>query len=175
MIPLFAASHSWCVYRLAASLFDRRTGWFAAVLAALLPAFYFRMGEFRTDVMWVTVWLLTLVVALTGRMTPGRIFAAALLLGACFSVSMKTTYLVFFLAIAGTITWLLAGRPISKSLPSHILALVGGVLIVPGAIVAYFASRGALQPLYHCVIEHNTASGESTTCSITCSQAARFG
>jgi 4-amino-4-deoxy-L-arabinose transferase-like glycosyltransferase len=159
MIPLFAAS-IWCVYRLAANLFDRRTGWFAAILAALLPVFYFRMGEFRTDVMWTTVWLLTLVVALTGRMTPGRIFAAALLLGAAFSVSMKTTYLVFFLAIAGAITWLLAGRPISKSLPAYILALLGGVLVVPGAIVAYFASQGALKPLYHCVIEHNTASGE---------------
>src|SRR6202012_5817315 len=98
---------------------------------------------------------------LTGRMTPGRIFATALLLGTAFSVSMKTTYLVFFLAIAGTITWLLAGRPISKSLPAHVLALAGGVLVVPGAIVAYFASQGALRPLYHCVIEHNTMPGES--------------
>jgi hypothetical protein len=160
MIPLFAVA-IWCVYRLAASLYDRRTGWFAAILAALLPAFYYRMGEFRTDVMWTTVWLLALVVALTGRLTPGRTFAAALLLGAAFSVSMKTTVLVLCLAVAGTITWLLAGRPISKSLPAHILAFVGGLLVVPGAIVAYFASQGALKDLYHCVIVHNTMPGEN--------------
>ncbi len=117
MIPLFAAA-VWCVYRLGTTLYDRRTGWFAALLAAFFPAFFFRMGEFRTDVMWTTVWLLGLVVALTGRLTPWRTFSAALLLGAAFSVSMKTTLLVLCLAVAGIITWLLAGRPISKAWPA---------------------------------------------------------
>jgi len=160
MIPLFAAG-IWCVYRLGTTLYDRRTGWFAAVLAALLPAFYFRMGEFRTDVMWTTLWLLTLVVALTGRMTPWRTFSAALLLGAAFSVSMKTTLLTLCLAVAGIVIWLLAGRPVSRSWSAYVMALLCGLLIVPGAIVGYFASQGALKPLYHCVIQHNTLPGEN--------------
>jgi hypothetical protein len=159
MIPLFAIA-VWCVYRLGALVFDRRTGWFAALLAAFLPAFFFRMGEFRTDVMWTTLWLGTLVVALEGRPTPLRTFTAALLLGAAFGVSMKSTLLVLCLAVAGIITWALAGAPVSKSWPQHLVAFVIGLLVVPGAIVGYFASRGALQPLYHCVIEHNTASGQ---------------
>jgi hypothetical protein len=159
MMPIFAVG-IWCIYRLGTALYDRRTGWFAALLAALLPAFFFRMGEFRTDVMWTTVWLLVLVVALTGRLTPWRTFGAALLLGTAFAVSMKTTLLVLFVAVAGIITWLLAGRPIAKNWPAHLGAFVGGVLLVPGIIVGYFASQGALHSLYHCVIEHNTLPGQ---------------
>ncbi|MEP6670355.1 MAG: glycosyltransferase family 39 protein [Chthoniobacter sp.] len=160
MIPLFAVS-VWCVYRLGVLAYDRRTGWFAALLAAFLPAFFFRMGEFRTDVMWATVWLVTLVVALSGKLTPWRTFWTALLLGAAFSISMKTTLLVLCLAVAGGSTWLLAGRPVSKALPWHVLAFLAGVLVVPGAIVSYFASQRALPALYHCVIAHNTLPGQN--------------
>ena len=46
MIPLFALG-VWRIYQLGAVLYDRRTGWFAAMLAALFPAFFFRMGEFQ--------------------------------------------------------------------------------------------------------------------------------
>ena len=159
MIPLFAAS-IWCVYRLAVAIYDRRTGWFAALLSAFIPAYFFRMGEFRTDVMWTAVWLLALVVGTVGRMGPGRIFAMALLLGTAFAVSMKTTLLVLCLAVAGLITWFLAGRPVTKRWPAYVLAFLGGLVVVPGIIVAYFASRGALKPLYHCVIEHNTMPGK---------------
>lgn len=158
MMPLFALG-VWCVYRLGATLYDRRTGWFAALIAALLPAFFYRMGEFRTDVLWTTLWLATLAVALSGRLTPWRTFFAALLLGASFSVSMKSTVLVLCMAVAGLTTWLLAGRPISKAWPAHLVAFIGGLVIVPGAILAYFASQGALGPLYYCVIKHNTISG----------------
>ncbi|MDR3403850.1 MAG: glycosyltransferase family 39 protein [Chthoniobacter sp.] len=160
MIPLFALS-VWCVYRLGVLAYDRRTGWFAALLAAFLPAFFFRMGEFRTDVMWAAIWLVTLVVALSGKLTPWRTFFTALLLGAAFSVSMKTTLLVLCLAVAGAITWQLAGRPVSKRLPSHVFAFVVGLLLIPGAIVGYFASQGALPALYHCVIAHNTLPGQN--------------
>jgi hypothetical protein len=160
MIPLFAIS-VWCVYRLGATLYDRRTGWYSALLAALLPAFFYRMGEYRTDVLWTTVWLMTLVVTLVGEMSPARIFRAALLLGMAFMVSMKTTLLVFCVAVAGIITWWLAGRPISKAWPRYVAAFVGGLVIVPGLIVLYFASQHALEPLYHCVIKHNTLPGRN--------------
>ncbi|EDY19291.1 hypothetical protein CfE428DRAFT_2976 [Chthoniobacter flavus Ellin428] len=166
MMPLFAIG-VWCIYRLGATLYDRRTGWFAALIGAFLPAFFYRMGEFRTDVLWTILWLATLAVGLSGRLTPGRTFAAALLLGAAFSVSMKSTLLVLCLAVAGIITWLLAGRPISKAWPAHLIAFIVGVVIVPGAIVAYFASQGALEPLYYCVIKHNTMAGNGLGKTIT--------
>jgi len=161
MIPLFAAS-LWCVYRLSLRIYDRRTAIFAALLAAFLPAFFSRMGEFRTDVMWTTVWLLALVAALEGELTPRRTFGVALLLGAAFAVSMKTTLLLFCLAAAGGVTWQLAGRPISKAWPRHAAAFLAGLIIVPGIIVAYFASQeGGLPAMYQCVIKHNTLPGQN--------------
>jgi len=151
----------WCVYRLGALLYDRRTGCFAALVAAFLPAFFFRMGEYRTDVLWTTLWLASLAVALAGKMSPGRIFWAALLLGAAFMTSMKTTLLLLCVVTAAGITWQLAGRPVSRAWPRYAAAFTCGLLLVPGIIVAYFAGQGALQPLYHCVIEHNTLPGRS--------------
>jgi hypothetical protein len=119
------------------------------------------MGEFRTDVMWAVVWLLALVVAVGGRASVWRTLGAAIIIGAAFSVSMKTTFLVLCLVVSGIVTWWFAGRPFSKGFFAHAFAAVIGVAIVPGAIVAYFASQGALKPLYHCVIEHNTLPGQN--------------
>lgn len=165
MIPLFALS-LWFIYRLAAVTYDRRIAWYAVLLAAFLPAFFFRMGEYRTDVMWTTVWLAALSVGLNGELKPRRTFAAALLLGAAFSVSMKSTLLLLCLGVSGGITWWLAGRPISRQLGLHMAAFFVGLLVVPGIIIGYFASQGALQPLYHCVIQHNTLPGQNLGATI---------
>lgn len=165
MIPLFALS-LWFIYRLAVATFDRRTAWFAVLLAGFLPPYFFRMGEYRTDVLWTTVWLAALAVGLGGELKPRRTFAAALLLGAAFGVSMKSTLLLLCLGVSGSITWWLAGRPVSRQLGLHIAAFLGGLLLIPALIVGYFASQGALQPLYHCVIEHNTMPGQNLGATI---------
>jgi hypothetical protein len=146
--------------------FDRRTAWFAVLLAGFLPPYFFRMGEYRTDVLWTTVWLAALAVGLGGELKPRRTFAAALLLGAAFGVSMKSTLLLLCLGVSGSITWWLAGRPVSRQLGLHIAAFLGGLLLIPALIVGYFASQGALQPLYHCVIEHNTMPGQNLGATI---------
>jgi hypothetical protein len=166
MIPLFALS-LWFIYRLAVVTYDRRTAWFAVLLAGYLPAFFFRMGEYRTDVLWTTVWLASLAVGLSGALQPRRTFAAALLLGAAFSVSMKSTLLLLCLGVAGGITWWLAGRPVSRQLGQHIAAFIVGLLLIPSVIVGYFASRDALPALYHCVIAHNTMPGQNLGATIT--------
>lgn len=165
MIPLFALS-LWFVYRLGVATYDRRTGWLAALLAGFFPPFFFRMGEYRTDVLWTTVWLAALAVALSGELKPRRTFAAALLLGAAFSVSMKSTLLLLCLGVSGGITWWLAGRPISRQIGLHAAAFLAGLLLIPAIIVGYFASQHALQPLYHCVIEHNTMPGQNLGATI---------
>lgn len=170
MIPLLAFS-LWCVYRLGASLYSQRAGLFAALLAALYPSFFFHMGEFRTDVLWVALWLGALVVLLTGRMTRQRLFFTGLILGAAFGVSMKTTLLLLTLLAAGALTgvayWycgpIFSEERNESAAPiwHYPAAVVAGLLLVPGAIVAFFAANGALQPLYHCVIQHNTLPGDN--------------
>src|SRR4029079_11889392 len=100
------------------------------------PACFYRIGRFRTDVGWTVMWLATLTVALCGRLTPGRTFAVALLVGATFSISMKSTLLVFCSAVSGIITWWLAGWPLSKAWPRHVAAFLAGLVVIPGALLA---------------------------------------
>ena len=77
MVPLYGVS-VWCIYRLGVVLFSRRAGLWAAVIGGVYPPWFTIMGEFRTDVLWTTLWLVTLVILLTGRLTLGRLFCAGI-------------------------------------------------------------------------------------------------
>lgn len=170
MTPLFALS-LWCIYRVGSVVYSQRAGLWAAMFTSLYPFFFFKMSEFRTDVLWTTLWLVTLVVLTGGPLTRRRIFWAGVALGATFSVSMKTTLLLIVLLAAGGITWL-AKRFIAKERPEprpfHEVALdwgaaIGGLLILPSIIIGFFAWKGALGALYYCVIQHNTPPGGQST------------
>ena len=65
MVPLFLIS-LWCVYMLGATVFWPRVGLWAAISTGLLPKYTLLASEFRTDNLWTTLWLVTLVVLLTG-------------------------------------------------------------------------------------------------------------
>lgn len=164
MAPLFGVS-LWCIYRIGAAVFSKRSAWWAVVFAGLLPRFFFKMGEFRTDVLWTTLWLITLVVILSGKLTTKRLFFAGLVVGATFSVSMKTTLLMVVVAGAAGLTWGVHRHAHRirlswwKELVPCLLAALGGMVVVPALIVAFFAAKGALGPMYYCVIAHNTMPG----------------
>jgi hypothetical protein len=163
MVPLFLIS-LWCVYMLGAAVFSPRVGLWAAVLTALEPKYALLTVEFRTDNLWTTLWLVTLAVLLTGRLTPKRLLIAGLLIGVEFGVSMKTTVLALTVLAAGAGTWAFALQSRSTRLTekrpwqsywASAAAVLGGLAVVPGLILAFFASKGALRELYYCVIEHN--------------------
>jgi len=88
-----------------------------------------------------------------------------LTLGACASVSMKTTLLLLALVFAGLGVLLLAklaGRRIDAGpyLKSALLVVLG-ILVVPGILVCVFAKLHALSGpgfnnMYYCVIRHNS-------------------
>lgn len=167
MIPLFILS-LWCVYKIGRQLFSTRIGLWAAVLASFFPRWAIKMGEYRTDVFWTTLWLVTLVILVSGRLTPKRLFCAGLVLGATFAVSMKSTLLLITLLAAGILTWAATrrwstapARPLREVLSGGFLALLG-LLLIPSAIVGYYAAKGALGSLYYCVIAHNTLPGTSS-------------
>ena len=107
MVPLFLISF-WCVYMLGATVFSPRVGLWAAVATAVEPKYALLSVEFRTDNLWTTLWLVALVVLVTGRLTPKRLLIAVLLFGAEFGVSMKTTVLALTLLAAGAGTWAFA-------------------------------------------------------------------
>jgi hypothetical protein len=170
MWPLFAID-LWCLYKLGAVIFSPRCGLWTAVLAGLLPNWFVKMGEFRTDVLWTTLWLVTLLVLFTGRLTSRRLFFAGLTLGAAFSVSMKTTYLLLTLIAAAGGALAMQRLFINGSLRAkldplawsrHIAAATAGMMIIPGLFIAFFAAHGALPQLYYCVIQHNWIPGSHT-------------
>ena len=162
MLPLFAASLG-CIYCLGARLYSPRAGVWAALLAATSPLFLLKSSEFRADVLWMTVWLATLAVGLTGRFTRRRAFAAGLLLGVTFGVSMKTLLLLASLLTSlGLILVILPTlerKAFLGSIAGAALPALAGVSIVPLAIGGFFSAKGALPDLLYCVFEHNTVPG----------------
>ena len=174
MIPIWGMS-VWFIFRIGASCFSRRVGIWAAVLVNLLPNYYFLMGEFRTDVLWTTLWLGALTILVGGPLTTRRLFFAGLTLGATFGVSMKTVLLLITLLSAGAIVWLVRGRfftsPHSpggqwKRGLAGAAAALAGLAVIPAALVALFAYRGALDAMWYCVIQHNALPGGNTLAQV---------
>ena len=93
MIPIFACG-IWFVARIGERLFSRRVGLWTAVFTGFAPLFFLKTVEFRTDDLWTVLWLGALMVAVEGRFTPKRMFVLGIMLGAAFSVSMKTVLML---------------------------------------------------------------------------------
>ena len=170
MIPLFALS-LWCIYRIGANVFSPRAGLWSAVLLGFFPNYFFMMGQYRTDVLWTVLWLGSLVVVTGGSLTKTRLFFGGLLVGAAFGVSMKTTLLLIIMLAAGVMAWIAwqCFAPRSTELHwthvdilSSAASALGGLLLIPLLLLGFFAMKGALGPLYYCVITHNALPGDHT-------------
>jgi 4-amino-4-deoxy-L-arabinose transferase-like glycosyltransferase len=169
MLPI-AALLLVTTYWIGARLFSVRTGFWGALLAASFPPLYFKLGEYRPDVFWAALWLIALAILIDGNLTPKRLFAAGFVFGVLFAVSMKSTFLLFDLLLAGTAAWLLPfGKGKAKLsdatsfsyIVACVLASIGGALIVPILWVGFFAFKGALPQMYYCLITHNVTSVEN--------------
>ena len=164
MLPLFGIALA-CLYWLGTRLYSRRAAIWATLLCAASPAFLITTTEFRADVLWMTAWVFTITVAFGGTFTRKRAALTGLLLGLTFGVSMKTTLLLAGLLgslaiVAGCLPAPERKRLFADSLCKGLLAL-SGFCVVPLAIIGFFASRGALDSLYYCVIQHNTLPGKA--------------
>ncbi len=146
-----------CVYLVASRLFSPRCGAWAALITAFHPRFFTTSLEFRPDDLWAFCWLALLAVLVRVRRPGPRWAIAGLLLGTAFSLSMKTTLMTADLAVAGALAWLLGGRPgigWRQGLSSAAL-FAAGAAVVPGGLLLWFYSQGALGSLVYCLIEHN--------------------
>jgi Dolichyl-phosphate-mannose-protein mannosyltransferase len=164
MAPLWLGS-MWAIYLLGARAFSARAGLWSMLLAASSPRFFFKMGEFRTDVLWTLLWFAALAVLLQEKPGIRRFFCAGLLLGAALAVSMKTSIMLAALAFAGANLFLILWpqrRAVSwKEIACRLGALGLGFLLVPALVLAFFAEQGLLHTMYRCVIEHNRVPGTS--------------
>jgi uncharacterized membrane protein len=146
MLLLFAVV-IWATYVLGKRLYSPEVGRWAAVMLSLLPPFFLKSLEYRTDNLWVALWMLAVLVLTGGARTAPRMFLAGVILGFAMATSMKTSLLLITLAIAGIVTVVMKKEkaPLAGS-----AALLAGVAIVPTVVALYFVKHGAWDNLVYC-------------------------
>src|SRR3954454_8629055 len=153
----------WCTYRIGSLLFSRRVGVWAAILVGLSYDYAFCSVEFRTDNLWAPLWLLCMVVLLSGALTMRRALMAGFLMGLCFGVSMKTVLLLMSTVVGGSMTLMFVGRERLairwRQILGALAAFFAAALIVPGTIMAAFALYGVWPQFRYWVFEHNVVPG----------------
>jgi len=149
-----------CTYVVARRLYDVRIAIWSVVLLNVLPPFFLKSIEFRTDNLWNAFWMLAIVVLFLGRRSAGTFTLAGLLLGCAFSVSLKTMLLLLTLAAAGAITWFMRRRARGAGVRGGLVAVfVLGFAIVPALIAGYFMARGAWPDLVYGALKFNGLVG----------------
>ena len=127
---------------IARRLYDARVAAWSTLLLAVLPVFFLRSLEYRTDNLWNAFWMLA-VIALMSE----RFFLAGLLLGLATTTSMKTPLLIVTILIAAAIT---------RTLRRRYALLVASAMIPPALLAWYFWHRGAWGSLLYCVIQYSS-------------------
>jgi dolichyl-phosphate-mannose-protein mannosyltransferase len=158
LLPMYFVG-AWCTYRIGEMLFSRRAGVWAVILVGLFSKYHFASFEFRTDNLWAPLWLLCVLTLVSGSLTVPRALTAGLLLGLCFSVSMKSLLLLVALLVAASISLFLVGRKeLGQSWP-HLArcaaAFLFATILIPGIIAAAFALGGVWREFYYCNFQHN--------------------
>jgi len=158
MFPLWLWS-LWSMYAIGRALYSPRIAAWAVLLAAFFPEFLFTSTEFRTDDLWMALWLGVLAILVGAKLTRGRAFVAGLLLGAAFMVTVKTGLMLGAVATAGTWIAIWKWRRHEAVAWKSQLTLVGigalGLLILPAAFAIFFWSVGAFDAFIYCNITHN--------------------
>jgi hypothetical protein len=151
MVPLYALM-AWLTYRIARTCLAPRAAFGAVLIGMLAPEFFLCSIEFRTDVLWTVFWLAAILILLRGPVTVLRCAAAGLMLGLAAGVSAKTSLLVASLVVAAAFS-LLRRSPVKAW-----MALLGGAIVPPALIAAYFAARGVWKAFVYCTVTHNVVS-----------------
>jgi hypothetical protein len=158
LLPIYFVA-AWCTYRIGESLFSRRAGIWAVILTGFYTKYHFISFEFRTDNLWVPLWLLCVTVLVSGALTVPRAVVAGLLLGFCFGISMKSLLLLLSLLVGAGFALLLVGRKRLGQSWSHLAccsaAFLAAATLVPGTITLAFAIAGAWRDFFYCNFEHN--------------------
>jgi hypothetical protein len=162
MTPLFLATLAASAL-IALDLFGRRAAIWTPVVLAAVPVFFFRSIEYRTDALWMTLWVLAMAVLLSGRAAATRCFVAGVLLGLAVCTSLKTALLLFALAIASLMTpWIARSRRPGAVLLAHarlLVPVIAGAALPVAGLLLYFARRDAVGALLDGAIRHNVLPG----------------
>lgn len=158
MVPLFLLSIG-LVWLIAHRLFDTRTAFWAAGLAAITPPFFLGSLEYRTDDLWIVCWLAALAITVSNMKPLAKATLAGLALGLAAGVSMKTTLFVAAITAAAALTPILMWNRGAKRTFLQVVRWVAVfticVAIVPATIAGAFAAAGAWRWFQYGVFGHN--------------------
>jgi hypothetical protein len=158
LLPMYFVA-AWCTYKIGTTLFSRRAGIWAVILAGLYTRYHFISLEFRTDNVWAPLWLLCITVVVTGPLTVRRALIAGLLLGLCFGVSMKSVLFLLSIAVAALLTLLLVGRRNLGLSWTHLVQCIAAFVLstatIPATIMIFFAFKGLWRDFRYCVFDFN--------------------
>jgi len=149
----------WATYVLAKRLYDADVARWAAVMLSLLPPFFLKSLEYRTDNLWVALWMIAVVVLTGGDFTVARGFVVGVILGFAMATSMKTSLLLITLGIAGIATIVMKGRRDGARPAAGTAALLIGTSIVPALVALYFVRHDAWDNLVYCNFIFNEGIG----------------
>ena len=156
-------------------LYDLRVAVWSTLLLSLIPTFFLKSLEYRTDNLWNAFWMLALVVLTnnvgrtlqsvdgTGLRTRPtfQLFLTGLLIGLAMATSMKTGLLIITLGVAAAVTMVATqAAPSLTRAAAAAGAFLAGAAIPPAMIAAYFWWRGAWASLVYCVVTFNEAVAE---------------
>ncbi len=161
MFPFFLLGMT-ATYFIGRKLFSRRVGLWTVALVSIYPAFLFCSLQFRPDLIWMVCWLAGLALVLGRPLSGSRVFCAGLLFGLALCVSMKTVLLLFSLAVALLLVFLLLKDKqefLGRKFFIFVLAGLGGLLLVPLFVIFFFAGLQAIPSFLYCTIYHNVVPG----------------
>jgi len=161
MFPFFFLA-LYLVYLLGKNLYSNRIGICSALALCFFPRFFFKSLEFRSDNLWMVLWLLVLVVLIKGKLSLKKIFFAGVLFGLLFAVSLKTillsSMLLFSVFISLLIVWAGGYKIEWEKFIKMVFIAAMGCFSVLCFLIIFFIYNNALSEMFYGTIKHNILS-----------------
>lgn len=138
---------------------QRLYGWRVAavvvLVAGLFPRFFVVSGQFRTDDMWMAMWLLGMAFVAGAPPRLWRYFVAGLAMGCALAVSQKTLVLLVTTVVAAGVVRLLRPSNAPRAGVRCWIAALVGVLVVPAIFTLWLATHGLLEDAWYGLAQYN--------------------
>ena len=151
-------------FLIAKRLYGDRIAMWSVLLLNVLPPFFLKSIEFRTDNLWNACWMVGVLMLVDASPDPDKkasryqhLFLGGVLFGCALSISLKTSLLLFSLAAAAIVTWAarIRGREQSPFHSRDIALVAGGFVIIPALITAYLIAIGVWSNFVYCAFRFN--------------------
>ncbi|HEV7570920.1 MAG TPA: glycosyltransferase family 39 protein [Thermoanaerobaculia bacterium] len=151
-------------FLIAKRLYGDRIAMWSVLLLNVLPPFFLKSIEFRTDNLWNACWMVGVLMLVDASPDPNKrasryqhLFLGGVLFGCALSVSLKTSLLLFSLAAAAIVTWAarIRGREQSPIRSRDVALVAAGFVIIPSLLGIYLAAVRVWPNFVYCALRFN--------------------